>query len=180
MLAAGRLWERGPADPDFGQLRIGRGDQWLATRLVAPQTGPVEGIEPITALALRRFLRGHAVVAELPVALSLRTSATVWLEPAAGPRPGRGPGAGPRRSSCSTRCCTARPTRCSRSSRRRRSRPRVGLGRSGCRTSRTRSLRDAVGPGADGRRDAEEVRRWWAAELAGRAGRAGRGASRTC
>jgi len=81
VLAAGRLWERRPADPDFGQLRIGRGAQRLATALVAPQTGPVEGIEPVTALALRRFLLGHAMVADLPVALSLRASSTVWLEP---------------------------------------------------------------------------------------------------
>jgi S-DNA-T family DNA segregation ATPase FtsK/SpoIIIE len=83
MLAAGRLWERRPTDADFGRLRIGRGPQRLATRLVAPQTGPVEGIEPITALALRRFLLGHAVVPDLPVALSLRAGSTVWLEPPA-------------------------------------------------------------------------------------------------
>ncbi|MDN5751463.1 MAG: type VII secretion protein EccC, partial [Pseudonocardia sp.] len=83
VLAADRLWERRPSDPDFGQLRIGRGPQRLATRLVAPQTGPVDGIEPITALALRRFLLGHAVVPDLPVALSLRSSSTVWLEPRA-------------------------------------------------------------------------------------------------
>jgi DNA segregation ATPase FtsK/SpoIIIE, S-DNA-T family len=82
VLAVGRLWERGPADPDFGQLRIGLGEQWLAARLVAPQTGPVEGIEPITALALRRLLHGHATVPGLPVAVSLPASGTVWLEPA--------------------------------------------------------------------------------------------------
>ncbi|NMH95239.1 type VII secretion protein EccCa, partial [Pseudonocardia bannensis] len=81
VLAAGRLWERRSADPDFGQLRVGCGAQRLATRLAAPQTGPVESIEPITALALRRFLLGHAVVPDLPVALSLRSSSTVWLEP---------------------------------------------------------------------------------------------------
>jgi S-DNA-T family DNA segregation ATPase FtsK/SpoIIIE len=92
LLAAGRLWERGPTDPDFGQLRIGRGDQWLATRLVPPQTGPVEGMEPITALALRRFLRGHAVVSDLPVSVSLRACGSVWLEalgPAGDPAPPR-------------------------------------------------------------------------------------------
>ena len=111
VLAAGRLWERGPADPDFGQLRIGRGDQWLATRLVPPQTGPVEGIEPITALALRRFLREHAVVSGLPVAVSLRTCGSIWLEPH-GPAgdPAAGRGRWPERWSCSTRCCTARST----------------------------------------------------------------------
>ena len=87
LLAAGRLWERAVVDPDFGELRLGRGTQRLATRAVAPQTGPVEGLEPVTALALRRFLRAHAAVPDLPVALSLRTSSTVWLEaadPAAG------------------------------------------------------------------------------------------------
>jgi len=82
VLAAGRVWERRPADPDFGQLRFARGPQRLATELVAPQTGPVEGIEPVTALALRRFLVRHAVVPDLPVALSLHTSGTVWLESA--------------------------------------------------------------------------------------------------
>ena len=82
VLAAGRLWERAPGDPDFAQVRIGRGTQRLATRLVAPQTGPVDGIEPVTALALRRFLLEHAAVADLPVALSLTASSTVWLEPA--------------------------------------------------------------------------------------------------
>lgn len=80
VLAEHRLWERRPADPDFGQVRLGRGDQRLATRLVAPSTGPLEGVEPVTALALRRFLREHAAVPDLPVALSLRGSSTVWLE----------------------------------------------------------------------------------------------------
>ncbi|WP_232663789.1 type VII secretion protein EccCa [Pseudonocardia sp. TRM90224] len=84
VLAAGRLWERRPADPDFAHLRIGVGSQRLATRLVAPHTGPVEDIEPVAALALRRFLLGHSVVPELPVALSLRSTSAVWLEPAEG------------------------------------------------------------------------------------------------
>ena len=81
VVAGGRLWERGPADVDFGHVRVGCGAQRLATRLVAPETGPPEGIEPVTALALRRFLIAHSVVPDLPVALSLRESATVWLEP---------------------------------------------------------------------------------------------------
>ncbi|MBW0094319.1 type VII secretion protein EccC, partial [Pseudonocardia sp. KRD-188] len=84
VLAAGRLWERRPADADFGRVRVGCGPQRLATRLVAPRTGPVEGVEPITGLALRRFLHGHAVVPDLPVALALRSGSTVWLEPPAG------------------------------------------------------------------------------------------------
>lgn len=84
VIAAGRLWERSPSDPDFGQLRIAHGALRLATRLIPPQTGPVDGIEPVTALALRRFLLTHAVVPDLPVALSLPASNVVWLEAAAG------------------------------------------------------------------------------------------------
>jgi S-DNA-T family DNA segregation ATPase FtsK/SpoIIIE len=91
VLAAGRLWERHSTDPDFGVLRSGAGPQRLATTLVAPQTGPVEGLEPVTALALRRFLRAHAVVPDLPVALELRGTGAIWLEaaPGAGPEPAR-------------------------------------------------------------------------------------------
>jgi S-DNA-T family DNA segregation ATPase FtsK/SpoIIIE len=84
VLRAGRMWERRPSDPDFAHVRVGRGAQRIATRLVPPQTGPVDGLEPITALALRRFLLSHAVVPDLPVALSLRASGMVWLEPAGG------------------------------------------------------------------------------------------------
>jgi S-DNA-T family DNA segregation ATPase FtsK/SpoIIIE len=84
VLAAGRLWERGPVDADFGHVRVGLGAQQLARRLVAPQTGPPDAIEPVTALALRRFLMAHTVVPDLPVALALRESATVWLEPGDG------------------------------------------------------------------------------------------------
>ncbi|WP_073458683.1 type VII secretion protein EccCa [Pseudonocardia thermophila] len=80
VLAAGRLWERRLADDDFGNVRIGCGVQRLATRLIAPQAGPPERIEPIATAALRRFLRAHSVVPDLPVALSLRASSTVWLE----------------------------------------------------------------------------------------------------
>ncbi len=81
VLAAERLWERRPSDPDFGRLRVGCGPQRLASRLTAPQTGPVEGLEPISALALRRFLRRYSVVPDLPVAVDTRSSATVRLEP---------------------------------------------------------------------------------------------------
>ncbi|ODU01136.1 MAG: type VII secretion protein EccCa, partial [Pseudonocardia sp. SCN 72-86] len=80
VVAAGRHWERGPADPDFAQVRVALGVQRLATRLTAPETGPVDGVEPVTAAALRRFLGRHSVVADLPVALDLRAGATVWLE----------------------------------------------------------------------------------------------------
>ncbi len=81
VVAGGRLWERSTADADFAHVRIGRGAQRLATRLIPPESGPPEGLEPVTALALRRFLKAHTVVPELPVALSLQETATIWLEP---------------------------------------------------------------------------------------------------
>ncbi|MBF6248343.1 type VII secretion protein EccC, partial [Nocardia elegans] len=47
-----RMWERRAGDKDFCHARIGIGPQRLATRLVAPETGPVEELEPIAAVSL--------------------------------------------------------------------------------------------------------------------------------
>ncbi|GAB2924477.1 type VII secretion protein EccC [Rhodococcus aerolatus] len=74
-----RMWERRAGDADFGQVRVGRGNQSLATRLVPPQTGPVDELEPVATVALRRFVRTHSVLTELPIALSLRGFAAVSL-----------------------------------------------------------------------------------------------------
>ncbi|WP_461144288.1 type VII secretion protein EccCa [Salinifilum aidingensis] len=75
-----RMWERRPGDNDFCQLRVGRGSQRLETRLVPPQTGPVDELEPITTLALRRFVRAHSLVPDLPIAMSLRGFAAIGLQ----------------------------------------------------------------------------------------------------
>ncbi|GAA3931790.1 type VII secretion protein EccC [Actinomadura viridis] len=72
-----RLWERRPADEDFGQVRLGLGRQRLALELVTPETKPVEDLEPMCAGALRRFLRAHATVPDLPVAVSLPAFARI-------------------------------------------------------------------------------------------------------
>ncbi|MCD2192514.1 type VII secretion protein EccCa [Actinomycetospora endophytica] len=74
-----RTWERRPGDPDFAHVRVGRGAQRLATALVPPQTGPVEDLEPVTTVALRRFVRTHSVVEALPTAVSLRAFAAVGV-----------------------------------------------------------------------------------------------------
>jgi len=74
-----RMWERRPADTDFCHLRVGRGSQRLATRLVPPQTGPVDELEPIATLALRRFVRAHSIVNELPIQVAVRGFAAVGL-----------------------------------------------------------------------------------------------------
>ncbi|MGW0577869.1 type VII secretion protein EccCa, partial [Streptomyces sp. NPDC002920] len=67
-----RVWERRPGDEDFAQVRIGLGAQGLATPLLAPETGPVEQLEPLTAGALQRFLAVHSTLDDLPMAVSLR------------------------------------------------------------------------------------------------------------
>ena len=139
VVAGGRLWERSAADADFGHVRVGRGAQRLATRLIPPETGPVEGLEPVTALALRRFLMAHTVVPDLPVALSLRAAPRSGSNrPNGAGSPARWPGPSSR-SSC---CGTARPTRGSPWWPHRRRRP-SGSGPSGCRTTPIRGCATA-------------------------------------
>ncbi len=75
-----RMWERRPKDPDFGHVRLGTGSHRLATRLARPETGPVEDLEPVSVVALRRFLRTHSVVHRLPTAVSLRAFPAISIE----------------------------------------------------------------------------------------------------
>lgn len=100
-----RVWERRPGDPDFGVVRVAVGPQTLATPLVPPVTRPLEELEPMTAGALRRFLDAYSVVPDLPVALSLRSFARVFVRggqpggdgpgwPGGGTAGGGGPGTG--------------------------------------------------------------------------------------
>ncbi|NMO52196.1 type VII secretion protein EccCa [Actinoplanes sp. TBRC 11911] len=77
--ASHRVWERRPADPDFGVVRVAVGPQTLATPLIAPVTRPLDELEPMTAGALRRFLDAYSVVPDLPVAASLRGFARVFV-----------------------------------------------------------------------------------------------------
>lgn len=78
-----RVWERRPGDPDFAVVRVAIGPQTLATPLVPPLTRPLDELEPMTAGALRRFLDAYSVLPDLPVALSLRSFARVYLRDAA-------------------------------------------------------------------------------------------------
>lgn len=75
-----RMWERRPQDPDFAHVRVGVGSQGLATRLMPPETGPLEDLEPVSMVALRRFVRTHSVVHRLPTAISLRGFPAVNIE----------------------------------------------------------------------------------------------------
>jgi S-DNA-T family DNA segregation ATPase FtsK/SpoIIIE len=74
-----RLWERRPGDGDFGVVRVGLGPQSLATPLAAPVTAPFDELEPMTAGAVRRFLDTYSVVPDLPVAVSVRGFARIYL-----------------------------------------------------------------------------------------------------
>ncbi|QDQ98349.1 type VII secretion protein EccCa [Tomitella fengzijianii] len=74
-----RMWERLPEQPDYCHLRIGLGDQRLATTLAVPALGPLEDLEPISAVAMRRFVHTHSVVPRLPTAVSLRGFAAIVL-----------------------------------------------------------------------------------------------------
>ena len=68
-----RLWERRAMDPDFVQVRIGLGPQQLATPLVAPDTAPVDELEPLTAHAMQQFIASYGTLGELPLAIGLRS-----------------------------------------------------------------------------------------------------------
>ena len=114
---AARLWERRPADPGFGCVRLAVGDRrpWPMRLVAAVSTKPVEDLEPLTAGALRRFIRAYATVPDLPVAIYLRAcgpdrahAATARAAPGAGPRGDRPTGGLPRARGPADRVCVAR------------------------------------------------------------------------
>ena len=80
MLVGGRrMWERRPEDSDFGHVRVGMGTQSLSTRLVAPALPPVEQLDPVTSMELRRLIHTRSMVPDLPVALALTRFTAVTL-----------------------------------------------------------------------------------------------------
>lgn len=74
-----RLWERRPGDWDFTIIRIGLGSQELATPLVPPETKPVDELEPLCAMALRKFVTTYSTVPDLPVAVALRGFSRIYV-----------------------------------------------------------------------------------------------------
>ncbi len=77
---AGRMWERTTADTDFLNVRIATGPQALATRLIPPDTKPMEDLDPLCAGALRRFMHSYSSVPALPVSVRLRSFTRVCAE----------------------------------------------------------------------------------------------------
>ncbi|MEU9981324.1 type VII secretion protein EccCa [Streptomyces sp. NPDC050856] len=80
-----RVWERRVGDKDFGQVRVGLGAQQLSTPLIAPDTAPVDELEPLCAGAMQQFLAVHGSLDGLPMAVSMRAfyHVTVSGEPEA-------------------------------------------------------------------------------------------------
>ncbi|MEU8718391.1 type VII secretion protein EccCa [Streptomyces sp. NPDC048663] len=74
-----RLWERRAGHEDFADVRIGQGSRRANLVLVPPGTKPVEDLEPLSAISLRRFTNAHQSVAHLPVTLPLRRFTSVEL-----------------------------------------------------------------------------------------------------
>ncbi|GAA3880218.1 type VII secretion protein EccCa [Streptomyces sedi] len=74
-----RLWERRATDEDFGVVRVGTGPRYLATALVPGDSAPVEDLDPLCSVALKRFVDAHAVVPGLPVQVALRRFAALSL-----------------------------------------------------------------------------------------------------
>ncbi|MFB9450300.1 type VII secretion protein EccCa [Dactylosporangium vinaceum] len=78
--AGQRLWERRPGDADFGMVRIALGPQDLATPLVPPASRPLEDLDPMCAVALRRFMTTYASVDDLPIVMALDGFARVYMQ----------------------------------------------------------------------------------------------------
>jgi DNA segregation ATPase FtsK/SpoIIIE, S-DNA-T family len=79
MVGTTRMWERRPSDPDFAEARLAIGEQKLGLRLSPMSTKPVEDLEPLTAHALRSFIRAYATVPEQPTAVYLRSWARLLM-----------------------------------------------------------------------------------------------------
>ncbi|MDT0266242.1 type VII secretion protein EccCa [Streptomyces sp. DSM 44915] len=80
-----RLWERRGSCEDFGVVRVGTGPRYLATPLVPGESAPVEDLDPLCSVALKRFVDTHAVVPDLPVQVALRRFAALAVRDAAEP-----------------------------------------------------------------------------------------------
>ncbi len=79
LIRSPRLWERRVQDVDFLEARIGVGTQLPAVRLAVPRTKPIDDLEPLSALALRRFIEAWGSVEDLPVTVQLRSHARILL-----------------------------------------------------------------------------------------------------
>ncbi|ONI76974.1 secretion protein EccC [Actinosynnema sp. ALI-1.44] len=72
-----RLWERRGIHDDFARVRIGLGTQQAAMEFLPPSTKPIEDLEPLSAISLRRFSETYRTVTGIPISLGLRSFTSV-------------------------------------------------------------------------------------------------------
>ncbi|WP_417847139.1 type VII secretion protein EccCa [Streptomyces viridiviolaceus] len=72
-----RVWERRSAHDDFAKVRIGLGSRRAALELVPPETKPVEDLDPLAAISLRRFTAAFQTVPGMPIPVALRSFTSV-------------------------------------------------------------------------------------------------------
>ncbi|WP_405867379.1 type VII secretion protein EccCa [Streptomyces sp. NBC_01515] len=77
LVPGSRLWERRPGHDDFARVRIGLATRRAALEFLPPQTKPVEDLEPLCAISLRRFTKAHQTVPLLPVPVALQRFTSV-------------------------------------------------------------------------------------------------------
>lgn len=80
-----RLWERGPADPDTLEVRVGLGDSALCTPVQVPDSGAPEDLDPVCAVSLRSAVRAVGTLPDMPVVVQLQAFRFLGIS---------GPGAG--------------------------------------------------------------------------------------
>lgn len=79
LVGTSRLWERRCGDEDYTEVRLAVGEQRLGLRLAPLSTNPVEDLEPLSAHALRSFIRAYSTIPDQPIAIYLRSWARVML-----------------------------------------------------------------------------------------------------
>ena len=80
-----RLWELTPGDEGYLHVRYGLASQPLSLELVAPESVPIEQVDPAAASALHRLLVVHRVQPDLPASLDLSAFDRVELTGAEDP-----------------------------------------------------------------------------------------------
>jgi DNA segregation ATPase FtsK/SpoIIIE, S-DNA-T family len=80
LIGGPRMWERRASDSDFCLVRVGVGTQPLATRLVAPEPQSRGPSDPVTAAALRRFVRTYSTLTDAPITIGLRGVGSVTFD----------------------------------------------------------------------------------------------------
>jgi S-DNA-T family DNA segregation ATPase FtsK/SpoIIIE len=83
-----RLWERRSSHEDFARTRIGLGRQRAVLEMVAPDTKPVEDLEPLSAVSLRRFSEAWRTVSGVPTAVGLHSFTSIEFAGDVGPAVG--------------------------------------------------------------------------------------------